>query len=76
MRNPFAAKTDPQSETERGYREQMAQLCLDGATVPRARYILELDTAIMKDTPFSRGVLAATADYIHANEPEKEAESG
>jgi hypothetical protein len=66
--------TRPDPEAERGYREQLAELQRDGTTSPRARYILEFHRAILPDTPFSRGRLAATADYIRAQEPEAEAE--
>lgn len=82
MRSPKQVLADRQArkesagvlETERGYREQTASLKLDGATSPRARYILEQHRAILPDTPASRGRLAATADYIRAQEPEAEAE--
>jgi hypothetical protein len=62
-------------EAERGYREQLAELQRDDTTSPRARYILEQQQAILRDTPFNRGRLAATADYIRAQEPEAEAEA-
>lgn len=64
--------TDP--EAERGYREQLAELRRDDTTSPRARYILEQHQATLRDTPFNRGRLAATADYIRAQEPGAEAE--
>ena len=64
--------TDP--EAERGYREQLAELQRDDTTSPRARYILEQHQAILRDTPFNCGRLAATADYIRAQEPEPEPE--
>jgi hypothetical protein len=63
--------TDP--EAERGYREQMAELQRDGTTSPRARYVFGQHRAILPDTPFNRGRLAATAGYIRAQEPEAEA---
>jgi hypothetical protein len=62
-------------ETGRGYREQLAELQRDDTTSPRARYILEQHQAILPDTPFNRGRLAATADYIRSQEPEAEAEA-
>jgi hypothetical protein len=63
--------TGPQAnpDAERGYLQQLAQLDIDDTTVPRARYILELHQATLKDTPFNRGILRATADYIRAREP-------
>lgn len=66
--------TTPDPEAERGYREQLAELERDDTTSPRARFILEQHRAILRDTPFNRGRLAATADYIRAQEPEAEAE--
>lgn len=66
--------TAPDPEAERGYREQLAELQRDGTTSPRARYVLEQQQAILRDTPFNRGRMAATADYIRAQEPEAEAE--
>jgi hypothetical protein len=65
--------TDP--EADRGYRQQMAQLKLDDTTSPRARFILEQQQAILRDTSFNRGCIAATADYIRALEPEAELEA-
>ena len=59
--------TDTRLESD-GYREQSADLQRDDTTSPRARYILEQHQAILRDTPFNRGVLAATADYIRAQE--------
>jgi hypothetical protein len=40
----------------------------------RARFILEEQQAILRDTPFNRGCIAATAEYIRALEPEPEIE--
>jgi len=65
-------KTDP--ETERGYREQLAELQRDDTTSPRARYIQEQHQATLPDTAFNRGRQAATADYIREREPRAEAE--
>ena len=62
------------AEAERGYREQLAELQRDETTSPRARYILEQLRAILPDTPCNCGRLAATADYIRAQEPEPEPE--
>jgi hypothetical protein len=80
-----AAETARQSaepEAERGYLEQLA--ALDDVTAPRARYILEEQQAILADTPFNRGRIRATAEYICTLEsvagtgpdPEPEAEIG
>jgi hypothetical protein len=66
--------TEKDPAAERGYREQIAELRSGDTTSPRARYILEQHQAILPDTPFNRGRLAATADYIRAQEPEAEAE--
>lgn len=66
--------TEKNPETNRGYREQMAELRAGNTTSPRARYILEQHQAILRDTPFNRGHLAATADYIRAQEPEADPE--
>ena len=66
--------TTPEPEAERGYREQLAELQHDDTTSPRARYIQEQHDATLRDTPFNRGRLAATADYIRAQEAEAEAE--
>jgi hypothetical protein len=49
-------------EAERGYLYQLAQL--RDTTLPRARYILAQQQAILPDTPFNRGCIRATADYI------------
>jgi len=65
--------TETDAEAERGYREQLAELEHDDTTSPRARYIHEQHQATLRDTPFNRGRLAATADYIRAREPGAEA---
>lgn len=67
--------TNPEPEAERGYREQLAELQRDDTTLPRARYVLEQQQTILRDTPFNRGLLSATAGYIRAQEPEPEAEA-
>jgi hypothetical protein len=74
MGGGIMTKTDP--ETERGYREQFAELERDDTTSPRARYIQEQHQATLPDTAFNRGRQAATADYIRAQEPEREMEAG
>jgi hypothetical protein len=56
---------------QQGYDHQVAQLA--DATVPRARYIIEQQKATLPDTPFSRGVLRATAEYLREASTEPEA---
>ena len=67
--------TGADSEADRGYREQLAELQGDDTTAPRARYILKQHQAILPDTPFNRGRLAATAEYVRAQEADREAGS-
>jgi hypothetical protein len=64
------SQTDP--EAERGYLQQLTQL--HDTTLPRARYILDQQRAILRDTPFNRGCIRATAEYIRAFEAEAEAD--
>ena len=54
------------AEDERGYRDQLAGL--DGVTLPRARYLLAQQQATLRDTPYDRGVIRATAEYVRALE--------
>ncbi len=54
--------------SERGYRQQQAELRDDGTTLPRARYILAQQEAVLPDTPYNRGVIRATAEYIRVLE--------
>jgi hypothetical protein len=64
-----SASPEPEPDAEAvGYREQLAQLRIGDTTLPRARFILEQQQAILPDTPRGRGVLRATAEYVCAVE--------
>ena len=65
---------EPEAETV-GYRQQLAQLRLDDTTLPRATYIQAEQQAILQDTPFNRGSIRATAEYVCALEAGAEAEA-
>jgi hypothetical protein len=73
-------RSGPEPDAEAaGYREQLSQLRIGDTTLPRARFILEQQQAILPDTPHGRGVLRATAEYVCALEtgtqPQPEAEA-
>jgi hypothetical protein len=54
------------SEEENGYHDQMSRL--HGATLPRARFILDQQQATLPGTPYNQGCIRATAGYIRALE--------
>jgi hypothetical protein len=53
---------------ERGYRDQLDRLRVDDVTLPRARFILGQQRAVLDGTPYDRGVLRATAEHVRALE--------
>ena len=54
------------AEGERGYRDHLAEL--EDVTLPRARFILAHLQATLRDTPYNRGCIRATAEYVRALE--------
>jgi hypothetical protein len=70
-----SASPGPEPEAEAAsHRQQLAQLRLDDTTLPRARFILDQQQAILRDTPYNQGCIRATAEYVCALEAGAEAE--